>query len=196
MISMGISATVSFSVAAVSGKRGKELIYETIIGAAFGAIGGPLGKALGTLFTKSKVLLALVRHPVVGKYAARLVAAIPATVMDAAEDYTKAVASGDSKKDDFPGKFGQGIALNLLFNIALGPFSVNAKELKKTVSKIPPGRLGKEIGPYLAQVPSGKFVVEFINKDTPEALDLLFKFLWEFSKMVKDKILEGSSGTN
>jgi len=189
VVSMAIGGTVSFSIAAISGKRGKELIYETLIGAAFGAIGGPLGKTLGTLFTESKVLLTLIRNPVIGKYAARLAAAIPATALDAVEDLSKALSNGDAFKDGFSKKFAQGVLLNLIFNVVLGPFSVDASEVNKLVKVSVPVNAKSMFKSYAWEsVPSGKFVVDFIEKESDEALDLFMKFFWEFSKLMSEEI--------
>ncbi len=189
MVSMAISGTVSFSIAAISGKRGKDLIYETIIGAAFGAIGGPLGKSLGTLFSESKILITLVRNPTIGKYAARLAAAIPVTALDAFEDLSKALSSGDAFKDGFSGKFAQGVLLNLIFNVVLGPFSVDASEVKTLVKvSVPVNAKSKFMSYAWDAVPSGKYVLEFMAEESDEALELLSKFLWEFSKLMSEEI--------
>ncbi len=193
LVSMAISATISFSVAVVSGKKGKELIYETIIGAAFGAIGGPLGKALGTLFTKSKVLLTLVRNPAVGKYAGRLVAAIPATVLGAAEDFSKALVTGDAAKDGYAGKFATAVALNFVFNIFLGPFSLEAGKVPKQIlvkGTVRKGRLMvKTLVPKEIQVT----VLKFLEGDA-SAFNTIETFIWEFTKLIVGEIQDLPGG--
>lgn len=126
-VSTFIGATVggisSYISARLAGKKGLALISETIIGAAFGAIGGAYGTALSKAFAESKMIMTLLRNPAVAKFAGRLVYAIPVTFLNFLEDLSKGLSSGEAQEKgwDYAWSLAEVTAANLFVNALLGP---------------------------------------------------------------------------
>lgn len=156
-VSAAIGATMgaltSGIAAYAAGKRGYQIVAEMFIGAAFGAVGGAVGPALSTAFAKSRVIFSLLSNPVVAKYGARLVYAIPVTVLGLVEDLSKGLSSGDIANRGYFRDLLLVTGANLLFNTLVGPGVVEAKEVRTLFSTAAPtGRQVVSNGRQLYQI--------------------------------------------
>ncbi|MBA6411800.1 VCBS repeat-containing protein [Parahaliea sp. F7430] len=208
MVSGSISSgLISGVISYAGGKRGMALVTDTIIGAAFGALGGPAGAALGNSFKSSKVLVTMVNSPHVARFAGRLVNAIPSTLFGAADDYSKALANGDAFKEGFYSDFAKGTFLNLVFKMISGPSAevhkqINFKEVKAFASIKTTSAAGATVHNIITEANQAKFllrsdaqyVIAFLDSQRDEAADAIISFCWEFSKFIEanlPKYVEG-----
>ncbi|HWB02367.1 MAG TPA: putative Ig domain-containing protein [Verrucomicrobiales bacterium] len=186
---------VSGVIGAISGKRGWALAADIVVGAVFGALGGPAGTAITKAMSSNKLLIGLLKSPAVGKWALRIVAAIPATLLDLTEDLTKANLDGDivnAARNGTVGDFASGLAkstfLNFIFNVLAGPFSVNSMAIKRHVRltgrQLESGVYEIFKDPIFLQIPTGRYIREFAENSRSEELSLLIKFCWEWTKMM------------
>ncbi|WP_456446646.1 RHS repeat domain-containing protein, partial [Thiolapillus sp.] len=186
---------VSGIISYLGNKRGLALVTDTIIGAAFGAIGGPAGNALGEAFSNSKILIELVKKPQIARFALRFAAALPATVLDFAEDLSKGLFNGDAYNSQFYVDLFKGAFLNLVFNMVLGPHSVEKGKYIEFLEAI--GPTGIKVGdgiyeifsnPKVIRIPISREVLHYTKEESDEALDLLSKFCWEFAKLMSTEL--------
>ncbi len=191
---------VSGVVGVVSGKRGTALVVDVVIGAAFGGFAGPAGNALAQSFKTNEVLIALVSNPKVAKYTLRIAAAIPITLLDLAEDLTKALTNGDLVEASAAGQLGsltgnllKTTFFNLVFNTILGPFSVEKSKVVNIARSTSLGDLAN--GTYTifnktrtAAVATGKYELALVEQAVSDEGALLLKFSWETTKLIVDKV--------
>ena len=125
----------------------------------------------------------------------RFAAALPATVLDFAEDLSKGLFNGDAYNSQFYVDLFKGAFLNLVFNMVLGPHSVEKGKYIEFLEAI--GPTGIKVGdgiyeifsnPKVIRIPISREVLHYTKNESDEALDLLSKFCWEFAKLMSTEL--------
>lgn len=146
----GLSSAIT---GVLSGKKPGVILFETFVGAAFGAVGGQFGgalsKAFATQFMQGRVFTTIISNPIVLKYSPRLVYAIPNTVLSIAEDLTKGFGTGSFRDPGFAEGVAFSAAANFFFNILVGPGEIGVIEVQRAV---PTGRRLGETGADTYQI--------------------------------------------
>ena len=122
--------------------------------------------------------------------------AIPLTVLNASEDIYKASFNGDIATSQFWADFIPNQILNLLFNTLAGPGAVPATKVRTIVKEIPRGssaaysqggrtvyHIFTQSETFVREVPYE--VVDFVFRQSDEAVDFFFTFLNEFVKIMR-----------
>ncbi|MEM6473412.1 MAG: RHS repeat-associated core domain-containing protein, partial [Planctomycetota bacterium] len=199
-VTVGVQALIGGLVSGVSsylgGASAKQVVFDTFIGAAFGAIGGAFGNTLSTAFAESKLFVEFAKNPVVLKFSKRLVYAIPATGLGLTEDLTKGFGNGSYRNDGFFETVAFNTAANLMFNVLVGPTSINTQQFTRRVAARTGGKLpgtglamyqiisraAREEGSTITEE-ALRFGVNEITKNEERFLQLLFdlsKFLYGY----------------